>query len=60
MKKIWQAFKDIVFGMAVIFIPVTIINFMIESTLFLNFVVVLIVLAGCGLIGWMIRDIRTK
>jgi hypothetical protein len=60
MNKLWQAFKDIAMGAAVIFIPVTIINLAVEYRLFFYFIVVVIVVLGCGLIGWMIRDTRVQ
>ena len=58
MEKIWQAFKDVAVGAAVIFIPVTIINLAVEYKLFFYFIVGVIVVLGCGLIGWAIRDTR--
>jgi len=59
MNKLWQAFKDVVLGAAFIFIPLTIINLAVEYKLFLYFIIGVIVVLGCGLTGWLIRDIRS-
>jgi len=58
MNKLWQVFRDIALGAAVVFIPITIINLAVEYKLFFYFIIVIIVVIGCGLIGWAIRDTR--